>query len=161
MEPRPRPRRDELKGSGRLRGRKALITGRRLGRSAGRRAIAFAREGVGKSRQNYLPQWKSGRAEVDPAVRSDRRDKASRSGDIKDEAFWQSSRQQAVQVARGTRHFSSTTRRGSFFATPIADISTAQSTRRSVPNSYAMSGSPKPRLPHYHGRVRHHQHGIG
>jgi NAD(P)-dependent dehydrogenase (short-subunit alcohol dehydrogenase family) len=73
------------KGSGRLTGRKALITGgdSGIGRAA---AIAYAREGADVA-INYLPAEEEDAAEVVNLISAEGRKAVAIPGDIKDEAF--------------------------------------------------------------------------
>jgi NAD(P)-dependent dehydrogenase (short-subunit alcohol dehydrogenase family) len=85
MTPRPDHGETSYKGSGRLRGRKALITGgdSGIGRAA---AIAYAREGADVA-INYLPAEEPDAREVVALIRAEGRKAAAIPGDIKDEAF--------------------------------------------------------------------------
>ena len=73
------------RGSGRLAGRKALLTGgdSGIGRAA---AIAFAREGADVA-INYLPAEESDAREVVALIRAEGRKAVALPGDIRDEAF--------------------------------------------------------------------------
>ncbi|MBV9512154.1 MAG: SDR family NAD(P)-dependent oxidoreductase, partial [Caulobacteraceae bacterium] len=85
MTPRPDHGETSYRGSGRLAGRKALITGgdSGMGRAA---AIAFAREGADVA-INYLPQEEPDAAEVVQLIRAAGRRAAPLSGDIRDKSF--------------------------------------------------------------------------
>ncbi|WP_264050451.1 SDR family oxidoreductase [Methylobacterium flocculans] len=85
MVPRPDHGETSYKGSGRLAGRKALITGgdSGIGRAA---AIAYAREGADVA-INYLPAEESDAAEVVALIRQAGRKAVALPGDIRDEAF--------------------------------------------------------------------------
>src|SRR6202165_2083259 len=85
MDPRPDPGESSYKGSGRLMGRKALITGgdSGIGRAA---AIAYAREGADVA-INYLPVEESDAKEVVQLIEAEGRKAAPLPGDIRDEAF--------------------------------------------------------------------------
>jgi NAD(P)-dependent dehydrogenase (short-subunit alcohol dehydrogenase family) len=85
MTPRPDHGEKTYQGSGRLAGRKALLTGgdSGIGRAA---AIAFAREGADVA-INYLPQEEADAKEVVDLIRQAGRKAVSLPGDIRDEAF--------------------------------------------------------------------------
>ena len=85
MHPRPDHGETTYRGSGRLQGRKALITGgdSGIGRAA---AIAYAREGADVA-INYLPAEEPDAREVVQLIRAEGRKAVTIPGDIKDEAF--------------------------------------------------------------------------
>src|SRR6202161_4656018 len=85
MQPRPDHGEQSYQGSGRLTGRKALITGgdSGMGRAA---AIAFAREGADVA-INYLPVEEPDAKEVVALIQATGRKAVSLPGDIRDEAF--------------------------------------------------------------------------
>ncbi|UKT64922.1 SDR family oxidoreductase [Pedobacter mucosus] len=85
MNPRPDHGETSYKGSGRLAGRKALITGgdSGMGRAA---AIAYAREGADVA-INYLPQEEPDAKEVIELIKKEGRKAIGIPGDIRDEAF--------------------------------------------------------------------------
>ncbi|MDB5644614.1 SDR family oxidoreductase [Methylobacterium sp.] len=87
MVPRPDHGETSYRGSGRLTGRKALITGgdSGIGRAA---AIAYAREGADVA-FNYLPAEEPDAAEVVALIRQAGRKAVPLPGDIRDEAFCQ------------------------------------------------------------------------
>lgn len=97
----PRPDHGELSyvGSGRLAGRKALITGgdSGMGRAA---AIAFAREGADVA-FGYLPQEEPDAREVVQLIRAAGRKAVPLPGDIRDEAFCQKLVEDAVKGLGG------------------------------------------------------------
>ncbi|WP_128548336.1 SDR family oxidoreductase [Larkinella soli] len=85
MNPRPDHGESSYKGSGRLQGRKALITGgdSGMGRAA---AIAYAREGADVA-INYLPAEEPDAKEVIELIRKEGRKAVAIPGDIREEAF--------------------------------------------------------------------------
>ncbi|MET0746062.1 MAG: SDR family oxidoreductase [Microvirga sp.] len=87
MDPRPDHGEASYKGSGRLRGRKALITGgdSGMGRAA---AIAFAREGADVA-ISYYPDEEPDAREVVDLIRKEGRLAVALPGDIRDEALCQ------------------------------------------------------------------------
>jgi NAD(P)-dependent dehydrogenase (short-subunit alcohol dehydrogenase family) len=85
MNPRPDHGESSYKGSGRLQGRKALITGgdSGMGRAA---AIAYAREGADVA-INYLPAEEADAKEVIDLIKKEGRKAIAIPGDLRDEAF--------------------------------------------------------------------------
>ena len=85
MEPRPDHGEQSYKGSGRLEGKRALITGgdSGLGRAA---AIAYAREGADVA-INYLPAEEPDAREVVALIRAAGRKAVALPGDLRDERF--------------------------------------------------------------------------
>jgi NAD(P)-dependent dehydrogenase (short-subunit alcohol dehydrogenase family) len=85
MDPRPDHGETSYKGSGRLAGRKALITGgdSGMGRAA---AIAYAREGADVA-INYLPQEEPDAKEVIDLIKKAGRKAVAIPGDIREEGF--------------------------------------------------------------------------
>ena len=99
MNPRPDHGETSYVGSGRLAGRKALITGgdSGLGRAA---AIAFAREGADVA-IGYLPQEEEDAREVVALIRQAGRKAVALPGDIRNEAFCQKLVADAAQQLGG------------------------------------------------------------
>ena len=99
MEPRPDHGETSYKGSGRLAGRKALITGgdSGMGRAA---AIAFAREGADVA-INYFPNEEPDAQEVIALIKAEKRLGLAIPGDIRDEKFCQELVQLAVEGLGG------------------------------------------------------------
>lgn len=85
MEPRPDHGEEKYKGSGRLAGRKALITGgdSGMGRAA---AIAFAREGADVA-INYFPTEQPDADEVIAVIKDAGRKAVALPGDLREESF--------------------------------------------------------------------------
>jgi NAD(P)-dependent dehydrogenase (short-subunit alcohol dehydrogenase family) len=99
MEPRPDHGEESYRGSGRLAGRKALITGgdSGMGRAA---AIAYAREGADVA-INYLPNEEPDAREVIALIKAEGRIGVAIPGDLRDEAFCGRLVEQAVQALGG------------------------------------------------------------
>ena len=99
MEPKPDHGEASYRGSGRLAGRKALITGgdSGMGRAA---AIAYAREGADVA-INYYPTEESDAQEVIALIRKEGRIALALPGDLRDEAFCQKLVQDAVSGLGG------------------------------------------------------------
>lgn len=99
MDPVPDHGETTYRGTGRLTGRKALITGgdSGIGRAV---AIAYAREGADVA-INYLPEEESDAAEVIELIKAEGRKAIAIPGDIRDEAFCQSLVKQAVEQLGG------------------------------------------------------------
>ncbi len=85
MDPKPDHGETSYQGFGRLKGRKALVTGADsgIGRAA---AIAFAREGADVA-LSYLPSEEPDAKEVVALIEKDGRKAVALPGDIQDEAF--------------------------------------------------------------------------
>jgi NAD(P)-dependent dehydrogenase (short-subunit alcohol dehydrogenase family) len=99
MEPRPDHGEQSYRGSGRLAGRKALITGgdSGMGRAA---AIAYAREGADVA-INYLPDEEPDAKEVIALIKKEGRIGVAIPGDLRDEAFCRQLVEQAVSALGG------------------------------------------------------------
>lgn len=99
MDPKPDHGEKSYRGSGRLAGRKALITGgdSGMGRAA---AIAYAREGADVA-INYFPSEEPDAVEVIELIEAEGRKGVSIPGDLRDEAFCQRMVAQAVQKLGG------------------------------------------------------------
>src|ERR1700759_4458900 len=99
MNPRPDHGETSYKGSGRLLGRKALITGgdSGMGRAA---AIAYAREGADVA-INYLPAEEPDAQEVIALIKAEGRKGVAIPGDLREEQFCQRLVAQAVQGLGG------------------------------------------------------------
>jgi NAD(P)-dependent dehydrogenase (short-subunit alcohol dehydrogenase family) len=99
MDPKPDHGEDSYKGSGKLIGRKALVTGgdSGIGRAA---AIAFAREGADVAIV-YLPDEESDAKEVIALIEADGRKAVALPGDITDESFCKALVTDAVESLGG------------------------------------------------------------
>jgi NAD(P)-dependent dehydrogenase (short-subunit alcohol dehydrogenase family) len=99
MNPKPDHGETTYKGSGRLSGRKALITGgdSGMGRAA---AIAFAREGADVA-INYLPDEEPDAREVIALIRKEGRTALALPGDLRDEAFCEKLVKDTVEGLKG------------------------------------------------------------
>src|SRR6202034_2805526 len=99
MEPRPDHGETTYKGSGRLAGRKALITGGDSGMGRGA-AIAFAREGADVA-INYFPTEEPDAREVIQLIKEAGRTGVPIPGDLRDRAFCQRLVAEALQKLGG------------------------------------------------------------
>ena len=99
MEPRPDHGETSYRGSGRLAGRKALITGgdSGMGRAA---AIAYAREGADVA-INYLPSEEPDAREVIDLIEAEERKGLAIPGDLRNEQFCQQLVEQAINGLGG------------------------------------------------------------
>jgi NAD(P)-dependent dehydrogenase (short-subunit alcohol dehydrogenase family) len=99
MDPKPDHGETSYKGSGRLKGRKALITGgdSGMGRAA---AIAYAREGADVA-INYLPAEEADAREVIALIKAEGRKGIAIPGDLRDEAFCKRLVEEAVRGLGG------------------------------------------------------------
>jgi NAD(P)-dependent dehydrogenase (short-subunit alcohol dehydrogenase family) len=99
MDPKPDHGEKSYQGSGRLAGRKALITGgdSGMGRAA---AIAYAREGADVA-INYYPSEEPDAREVIELIRAEQRKAVAIPGDLRDEAFCQHLVREAVDKLGG------------------------------------------------------------
>ena len=99
MDPRPDHGEKTYRGSGRLAGRKALITGgdSGMGRAA---AIAYAREGADVA-INYYPSEEPDAQEVIALIKAEDRKAIAIPGDLRDESFCKRLVEEAVQRVGG------------------------------------------------------------
>jgi len=99
MDPKPDHGEKSYKGSGRLKGRKALITGgdSGMGRAA---AIAYAREGADVA-INYLPAEEADAKEVIALIKAAGQKAVAIPGDLRDEAFCKRLVDEAVKQLGG------------------------------------------------------------
>ena len=145
MDPRPDHGEKSYRGSGRLTGRKALLTGgdSGIGRAA---AIAFAREGADVA-INYLPVEESDAREVVELIRAEGRKAVAIPGDIRDEAFCHRLVADAIRELGGldilvNNAATQTVQRS------IMDITTQQFDSTFKTNVYAMFWITKAAMPH-------------
>jgi NAD(P)-dependent dehydrogenase (short-subunit alcohol dehydrogenase family) len=145
MNPRPDHGETSYRGSGRLMGRKALITGgdSGMGRAA---AIAFAREGADVA-INYLPLEEPDAKEVVDLIRAEGRKAVPLPGDLREEAFCNALVADAVRELGGLDILVSNAAR-QHAQTSILDISTQQFDDTFKTNVYAMFWITKAALPH-------------
>ena len=135
MNPRPDHGETSYRGSGRLAGRRALITGgdSGIGRAA---AIAYAREGADVA-INYLPAEEPDAQEVVALIRAEGRKAAAIPGDIKDEGFCNRLVREAAGQLGGLDILVNNAAR-QVSQPSITDISTAQFDETFKTNVYAM-----------------------
>ncbi|ADB40024.1 SDR family oxidoreductase [Spirosoma linguale] len=145
MDPKPDHGETSYKGSGRLAGRKALITGgdSGMGRAA---AIAYAREGADVA-INYLPAEEPDAREVIALIKAEGRKAIAIPGDIRDEAFCQRLVADAVRALGGLDIVVSNAARQQTHPS-ILDISTEQFDWTMKTNIYAPFWIIKAALPH-------------
>ncbi|WP_317040440.1 SDR family oxidoreductase [Hymenobacter coccineus] len=145
MDPRPDHGETSYKGSGRLKGRKALITGgdSGMGRAA---AIAYAREGADVA-INYLPAEEPDAKEVIALIKAAGCKAVAIPGDLRDEAFCQRMVAEAVRQLGGLDIVVSNAGRQQAHES-ILDISTEQFDWTMKTNIYAPFWIIKAALPH-------------
>ena len=145
MDPRPDHGETSYRGSGRLAGRKALITGgdSGMGRAA---AIAYAREGADVA-INYYPTEEPDALEVIELIKKEGRKAIALPGDLREEAFCQKLVADAVSALGGLDIIVSNAGRQQTHAS-ILDISTEQFDWTMKTNIYAPFWIIKAALPH-------------
>jgi len=145
MTPKPDHGEASYKGSGRMLGRKALITGgdSGIGRAA---AIAFAREGADVA-FGYLPVEEPDAEEVVQLIRAAGRKAVPLPGDIRDEAFCEKLVADAVRELGGLDVLVSNAAQ-QHAVESLTDISTAQFDSTFKTNVYAMFWITRAALPH-------------
>lgn len=145
MDPKPDHGEKSYRGSGKLTGRKALLTGgdSGIGRAA---AIAFAREGADVA-INYLPFEESDAREVIDLIKAEGRKAVAIPGDIRDEEFCKQLVQQAVTQLGGLDILVNNAAR-QVSQESIADISNQQFDDTFKTNVYAMFWITKAAIPH-------------
>src|SRR5438105_4207001 len=145
MEPRPDHGEKTYKGSGRLAGRKALITGgdSGMGRAA---AIAYAREGADVA-INYFPTEEPDAKEVTDLIKAEGRKAVAIPGDLRDEKFCQQLVDRAVRELGGLDILVSNAARQQTRAS-ILDLSTEDFDATIKTNIYAPFWIIKAAVPH-------------
>ena len=145
MDPRPDHGEKSYVGTGRLRGRRALITGgdSGIGRAA---AIAFAREGADVA-INYLPAEESDAQEVVRLIEAEGRKAVAIPGDLTDEAFCRDLVAQAVDRLGGLDILVNNAGYQQFVK-DLADLSEEQFDRTMKTNIYAPYRITKAAVPH-------------
>lgn len=145
MDPRPDHGETSYRGSGRLKGRRALITGgdSGMGRAA---AIAYAREGADVA-INYYPTEEPDAKEVIELIKKEGRKAIALPGDLRDEAFCQKLVQDALAGLGGLDIIVSNAGRQQSHAS-ILDITTEQFDWTMKTNIYAPFWIIKAALPY-------------
>ncbi|HSW81717.1 MAG TPA: SDR family oxidoreductase [Candidatus Saccharimonas sp.] len=145
MTPKPDHGETSYKGSGRLKGRKALVTGADsgIGRAT---AIAFAREGADVV-LSYLPQEEPDAKEVIDLITAEGRKVVACPGDISDETFCKQLIQTAVKELGGLDILANIAGK-QVSVDNIADVTTEQLEQTYRVNVYAMFWLCKNALPH-------------
>lgn len=145
MTPKPDHGETSYKGSGRLAGRKALITGgdSGMGRAA---AIAYAREGADVA-INYLPDEEVDAREVIALIEKEGRKGIALPGDLRDEAFCQKLVDDAAKALGGLDILVNNAGRQQQAAS-ISDITTDAFDATMKTNIYAMFWLTKAALKH-------------
>ncbi len=135
MDPKPDHGETSYKGSGKLSGRKALITGgdSGIGRAA---AIAYAREGADVAIV-YLPAEEADAKEVVALIEAEGRKALALPGDVKDESFCRTAVQQTVDAFGGLDVLVVNAGRQQTRPT-VADISTDDFDQTMKTNVYAL-----------------------
>ena len=145
MQPKPDHGEESYRGSGRLQGRKALITGgdSGMGRAA---AIAFAREGADVA-INYFPTEEPDAQEVIELINKEGGKAVAIPGDLTDESFCQRLVEDAVKELGGLDIL---VNNAAYQQTKdsILDISSEQFDRTMKTNIYAYFWITKAALPH-------------
>jgi len=145
MIPRPDHGETSYKGSGKLIGRRGLITGgdSGIGRAA---AIAFAREGADVA-IGYLPVEEPDAREVIDLIRAEGRKGIALPGDLRDESFCQKMVADAVDQLGGLDILVSNAAK-QVYQPSLEDISTEQFDATFRTNVYGMFWVTKAALPH-------------
>lgn len=146
MQPRPDHGEESYQGSGRLNGRKVLITGgdSGIGRAV---AIAYAREGADVA-INYLPEEEDDAREVVELIKKAGRKVAAIPGDIRDETFCNHLVKQAVDALGGLDILVNNAGRQQFCES-IEELTTEEFDATFKTNVYAMFWITKADIPHF------------
>lgn len=157
MNPRPDHGESSYKGSGRLKGRKALITGgdSGMGRAA---AIAYAREGADVA-INYFPTEEPDAQEVIALMKKEGVKAVAIPGDLREEAFCKQLVQKALSELGGLDIIVSNAGRQQAHAS-ILDISTEQFDWTMKTNIYALLDH-QSRVAAYAARFGNYRHNLG
>jgi NAD(P)-dependent dehydrogenase (short-subunit alcohol dehydrogenase family) len=145
MEPQPDHGETSYVGSGRLEGRKALITGgdSGIGRAA---AIAYAREGADVA-IGYLPSEEADAAEVLELIEAEGRKAVGLAGDVKDEAWCRRMIADAVDGLGGLDILVVNAARQQF-RKDVSEVSTGDFDATMKTNLYALHWICQAALPH-------------
>lgn len=145
MTPRPDSGEESYRGTGRLKGRKALVTGgdSGIGRAA---AIAFAREGADVA-INYYPTEEPDAQEVIALIRKEGRKAVAIPGDIREEAFCSSLVDRAVRELGGLDILVNNAARQQYHES-ISELTTEAFDATLKTNFYALFWITKAALPH-------------
>jgi NAD(P)-dependent dehydrogenase (short-subunit alcohol dehydrogenase family) len=145
MDPEPDHGEKSYRGSGKLLGRKALITGgdSGIGRAV---AIAFAREGADVA-ISYLPNEEADAAQVVEFVKAEDRNAVALPGDVQDENWCQTMVKKAVARLGGLDILVVNAARQQF-RKDIAHLSTADFDQTMKTNLYALHWITQAALPH-------------
>ncbi len=145
MEPRPDHGEESYKGTGKLAGRKALITGgdSGIGRAA---AIAYAREGADVA-ISYLASEDEDAAELIALVQAEGRKAIALPGDVTDEAWCRSLVEQAVDALGGLDILVINAARQEY-REDVSQVSSQDFDRTLKTNLYAMHWITQAAVPH-------------
>lgn len=145
MQPRPDHGEESYQGSGRLNGKRVLITGgdSGIGRAV---AIAYAREGADVA-INYLPAEEEDAREVVALIKKAGREAVALPGDIRDESFCQQLVSQAAESLGGLDILINNAGRQQFCES-IEELTTEAFDATFKTNVYAMFWITKAAIPH-------------
>ena len=145
MDPPPDHGEESYRGSGRLEGRKALITGgdSGIGRAA---AIAYAREGADVAIA-YLPSEQADADEVIKLIEAEGRKALGLAGDVKDESWCRSLVQQTLDAFGGLDILVINAARQQFRES-VAEVSTDDFDQTMKTNLYALHWIAQAATPH-------------